>query len=318
MADKTSKVDKAIKVGVDIGASSWKVSFYKDGEIKDFDFPNRVDHDTDNGDGVLVSIGDEALKVGSIGGVSNANPKKVNYKNLKHMMLYAAYRIKEELGLKESCIVLDVNTCLPPKQYKESKETYRELIASLSCSGEVNKMPVEFKINNVKVGAEGVVLLRSFNLDSVAEDLMKIMLLDIGSSTTDIILLEKLGATWKIKDAKTSESAGSSMCQDIESYLNNTTSGNYKWDNLELLGKYQLNQKVVPITDQADSINPTVKALLNDIDRVGTFSEYMPVLAGKGSKLLSKNKLFASITSFITVDPLNQQFGNSRGCLKAS
>lgn len=308
---------KVLKVGLDLGASSIKVSYFNGEVIKDFSFPNRVDSDIENGDGTLVTIGDESLKVGGVGGVSNANPKKVNYKNLKHIMLYVSYRLKEELKFKEDGVMLDINTCLPPKQFKESKEEYKDLISGVGSKGTVGKDAVELRVKSVKVGAEGVVLLKSFNLDSVAEDMIKIMLLDIGSSTTDIVLLEKLGATWKIRNAATSEAAGSSMCRDIEKHLNATTSANYKWDNLELIGKYQLDQKVTHITEHADKIDATVKKLLNDIDKVGTFAEYMPVLAGQGSKLLSKNKLFNTTTNSIVVDAVNQQFGNSRGCLLA-
>lgn len=308
---------KVLKVGLDLGASSIKVSYFNGECIKDFSFPNRVDSDIENGDGTLVVIGDEALRVGGVGGVSNANPKKVNYKNLKHIMLYVTYRLKEELKFKEDGILLDINTCLPPRQFKESKEEYKELISSLSSKGTVGKDTIELKIKSVKVGAEGVVLLKSFNLDSIAEDMIKIMLLDVGSSTTDIVLLEKLGSTWKIKNASTSEAAGSSMCKDISKHLNATSKGDYKWDNLELLGKYQLDQKVTPITEHADKIDATVKKLLSDIEKVGTFAEYMPVLAGQGSKLLSKNKLFNKSTSSIVVDSVNQQYGNSRGCLLA-
>lgn len=308
---------KVLKVGLDLGASSIKVSYFNGEVIKDFSFPNRVDSDIENGDGTLVVIGDEALKVGGVSGVSNANPKKVNYKNLKHIMLYVAYRLKEDLKFKEDGVMLDITTCLPPKQFRASKDEYKELISSIGSKGKVGKGNIELKIKTVKVGAEGVVLLKSFNLDSIAEDMIKIMLLDIGSSTTDIVLLEKLGTTWKIKDASTSDAAGSSMCKDIEKHLNTTSKGDYKWDNLELLGKYQLDQKVKHITEHADKIDATVKKLLNDIDKVGTFAEYMPVLAGQGSKLLSKNKLFNKTTDSIVVDALNQQYGNSRGCLLA-
>lgn len=306
---------KVLKIGLDIGASSIKVSYFDGDIIKDFLFPNRVDSDIENGDGTLVVVDGESLKIGGVGGVSNANPKKVNYKNLRHIMLYVAHRLKQELGLKEDGLMIDINTCLPPRQFKESKEAYKELIGTLGSKGTVGKDAIEVKIKSVKVGAEGVVLLKSFKLDTVAEDMIKVMILDIGSSTTDIVLLEKFGSTWKIKAAVTSDAAGSSMCRDIETHLNNTTAANYKWDNLELLGKYQLNQKVTPITEHADKIDTTVKRLLNDIEKAGTFAEYMPVLAGQGSKLLSKNQRFAKATKFITVDTVNQQYGNSRGCL---
>lgn len=306
-----------IKVGLDIGASSVKVSYMNDENISDFSFFNRIDHDVENGDGVIVNVDGEEIKVGSISGRSNANPKKVNYRYKKHILFNVAYQIKSALGIKGD-IELDINTCLPPKQFKESREDYKQLIKDCEGTGVVNGEEFNLFIYDVKCGAEGVVLLKSFNINSVAKDLMKIMLLDIGSSTTDIILLENMtDNVWKIKNATTSTAAGSSMCKDIETHLNKTTDANYSWDNIELQGRYQLKQEVKPLINNSNDIDRTVKDLMNDIDKVGTFDEYVPLLAGQGSKILSQNDLFKKKTNFFVVDADNQKFGNSRGCLKA-
>lgn len=309
----------AVNVGLDIGASSVKASYYlKENVIKDFSFFNRVDTNVDTGDGTTVEVENEVLKVGSIGGVSNSNPKKTNYKNLKHILFKVSQELKKSLEIKGD-IVLNINTCLPPKQFQTNKEEYKERLKEVdgvqgSVEGEVFRVLIE----DVKCGAEGIMLLKSFDLDSVASDLLKVMLIDVGSSTADIILLERCGDSWKIKMATTSEQAGASMCQDIEKYLNGKGKANYDWQDLERLGKYQEDGEVKDITSQADAADATVKGLLSDIDKVGTFTEYKPVLAGQGSKILSKNKLFKEVTGgFILVDETNQKFGNSRGCLKA-
>lgn len=308
-----------IKAGVDIGASSVKVSFFdKNDKIRDFSFYNRVDVNVETGDGTTVEVGEEILKVGSIGGVSNSNPKKVNYRNLKHIMFKMAQEIKKELGLKGD-VKLNINTCLPPKQFQASKENYKELLRSVDgVKGKVEDEEFGIFVEDIKCGAEGIMLLKSFDLDSIASGLIKVMLLDIGSSTTDIILLEKSGDVWKIKNAITSEMAGANMCKDIEMHLNSTEKANYDWQDLERLGRYQKDGEIKDITELADAANRTVKGLLSDIDKTGTFTEYKPVLAGQGAKILSKNRLFQQATGgFILVDEANQKYGNSRGCLKA-
>lgn len=305
-----------VKIGLDIGASSVKVSYF-DGSnvIKDFNFPNRINVEISNGDGNTIEVDNEVIKVASIGGVSNANPKKVNYRYIKHILLNVAYILKKELNISRD-IALEIKTCLPPKQFKDTKEEYKELLEKCSCQGTVNKETFNLEIKSVKCGAEGIVLLKSFNINNVANDLMKIMLIEVGSSTTEIVLLELVGDnTWKIKNATSSAAAGASMCKDIEAHLNKTTKGNYHWDDLELLGKFQLKQEVKSITEHANAINNTVKELLHDIDSVGTFDEYMPLLGGRGSSVLAKNDFFKEITPFLVVDEINKIYGNSRGCL---
>ena len=307
-----------VNAGIDVGASSIKVSFLAGDRVKDFSFYNRVDTNIETGDGVTVEVEGESLKVGSIGGVSNSNPKKVNYRNIKHILFLVAQRMKNELGIKGD-IAININTCLPPKQFQTSKEEYKELLKSVNhLDGKVGDESFRLFIDDVKCGAEGIMLLKSFDLDSIASGLLKVMLIDVGSSTSDIILLEKVGDTWKIKTAITSEMAGANMCKDIEKYLNATVDANYDWQDLKRSGKYQKDGEIFDITQQADAVDRTVKGLLSDIDKVGTFTEYKPILAGQGSKILSKNKLFKEASKgFILVDELNQKYGNSRGCLKA-
>lgn len=308
-----------VKIGLDMGASSIKVSYMdQNGMMKDFSFLNRINENTENVDGTTVSIGNEQVKVGGIGGTSNANPKKVNYRYVRHILFKVAYELKKALGI-DGDIKLEINTCLPPKQFKANREEFKQLLNISPEIGFVNAEAFSVYIEGIRCGAEGVVLLKAFNINSVAKDLMKVMLLDVGSSTTDIILLENMGDNvWKIKNAATSTAAGASMCQDIENYLNKAIpKGQFEWDELEMQGKYQVYGEVKPITTDANQIDRTVKALLNDIDKVGTFVEYMPLLAGQGSMILSQNKLFQETTKFLLVDNENLKYGNSRGCLKS-
>lgn len=313
--------DYVVKVGVDFGASTVKASLFdKTGTLLDFKFSNRINSDIITGDGTLVTVGGESVKVGSIGGSSNSNNKKVTYQNMKHLVFKVAYEVKKLLKIKGSEITLDIVTCLPPTQYKTSKDQYKENI--LSCNGlqgEVEGEEFTLYINSVRCGAEGIVMLNSFNLTEKT-DLMNILLLDVGSSTTDIILLESLdGVKWKIKNATTSYNAGSKMVEEITEGLNsNNTEATYNHKDIERTGKYQLNGEIHHIINDANSANNTVDALLRDIKQVANFIEYKPLLCGQGSKILSKNDTFKKASGgFIIADDTNLVYGNSRGCLKA-
>ena len=306
----------ALKVGFDFGASRVKASFQKGTEINDICFPNRVDADVD-ANGIKVTIDDTTLVVGTISGYSNSINKKINYRNVEHIIMAVAYKIKEELEILDDIIKLDINTVLPPTEFKESKDKYKELIKAVSgTKATVNGVTFTLVIDNVKVGAEGVALLNSYNLDRAAKDLNKVLLLDVGSSTTDIVILVKDG-TWKIKDATSSRSAGSAICKAIQTRLNSGTGLSYTWDDLEREQSYQLDGEKHDIIKHINDADNVVEALISDLSRIDNVRQYKVILAGAGSRLLKESDLFKKYTKFACVDDNLLDFGNSRGALKA-
>lgn len=307
----------SIKVGLDIGASRVKASFLKGKEVVDIAFPNRVDTSL-TASGIRVELDGEAVTVGTVSGYSNSINKKINYHNLHHIIFAVAHKIKQELELAEDSITLDINTVLPPQEYRESREAYKELIASASCKmATVAGEPLSLIINSVKVGAEGVSLLNACNLDKVAKDLDQVLLLDVGSSTTDIVVLTKDQEAWKIKNAITSRVAGSDFCKSIETELNSGTGLSYTWDELEHKQSYQLDGKKYEITEKANAITENVNALIADLSKIGNVRQYKVILAGAGSRILRENETFKAYTNFSCIDDSLLDFGNSRGVLKA-
>lgn len=321
IADVKSEVDtdiETVDIGLDIGASSVKISFYnRDKIIVDLDFSNSVDPNLITGDGTIVTVDDVSIKLDSTSGNSNSVDKKINYEYFDNIIFNVAHQVKKALNIKGD-IRLNVSTCLPPEQYREFKEDYKELIAGVDGkTGTVGNEEFTLYIGDVKCGAEGIMLLKSFDLDGAAKDIIRAMLIDMGSSTADIVLLEKHRDTWRVKNARTSEYASRKMCQDIVRGINaDNKKANVKWQDLDRGAKYQLKGKVYSIVDRANDVDETVKGLIADVNRVGSFEENKIILCGQGSDILANNDLFKNTADFIQVDEINKKFGNSRGCLK--
>lgn len=307
----------SIKVGLDLGASRVKASFKKGAEIIDIWFPNRVDTSI-TATGIRVNVDNEEVVVGTVSGYSNSINKKINYHNLHHLLFAVAYRIKEELQLAEEEIKLDITTVLPPKEYKESRNEYKEKIkAANEKVATVNGEKLHLLLEDVKVGAEGVALLKAYNIDKVAENLTQVLLLDVGSSTTDYVILTRDGDRWKIKDADTSRVAGAELCKAIETHLNGGTGLSYSWDELERQQGYQLDGEWHKLTKEMDATDTVVKELISDISKIGNIRQYKVLLAGGGSRLLKESKAFKDYTKFSCIDDNLLDYGNSRGALKA-
>lgn len=308
----------SIKVGLDLGASRVKASFKKGAEVFDICFPNRIDTSV-TATGIRVMLDDEEVVVGTVSGYSNSINKKINYQNMHHLIFAAAYRIKEELQIVDEVIKLDITTVLPPKEFKESRNEYREAIKSAnSKTATVNGEKLQLLIDDVKVGAEGVALLNAYNLDKITENLTDVLLLDIGSSTTDIVILNRDGEQWKIKDADTSRVAGSALCRAIETKLNSGGTGlSYSWDDLERLQGYQLDGEWHTLVKEMDATKDVVKELISDLGKIGNIRQYKVILAGGGSRLLKHSKTFKEYTKFDCIDDKLLDYGNSRGALKA-
>lgn len=304
-----------ITVGLDIGASSVKVSYFAKNskEIKDFMFLNRVDVSSQCNDGDLITIGNEALKIGCIGGQTNQVLKKINYDYIEYILAKVAYEVAKDYGEYSVCMV--IKTCLPPSQFKEFKVPYIQRLSLPVQTCHINGKQVTYSIEQVKCGVEGAILLPSLPASERINKYSKLMLLDVGSSTTDIILLAKRNDVWSIKQATTSTVAGTSFCKEIAMKLNQVTHANYNWQDLETTGDYQLRGQTYSIKESASLIDDSVKLLLSDVLREGSFVEYMPVLTGRGAEILANNDLFKEKTEFILLGGNVQTYGNSRGCL---
>lgn len=307
-----------VDIGLDIGASSIKISFYnRDGVIIDLDFSNSVDTNLLTGNGTMVTVDDVSIKLDSTSGNSNSVDKKINYEYMDNIIFNVAHQVKKILNI-EGDIKLNISTCLPPEQYREFKDDYKQLISSVNGKkGVVCNDEFTLYIGNVKCSAEGVMLLKSFDINAVAKDIIGVMLIDVGSSTSDIVLLDKHRDTWRVKSARTSEYASRKMCQDIARGVNSDNKkANIKWQALDRGAKYQLKGKVYSIVDRANDVDETVRGLIADVNRVGSFEENKIILCGQGSDILANNDLFKNTADFIQVDEINKKFGNSRGCLK--
>lgn len=305
-----------IKVGFDFGASRVKTSFEKGTDVFDICFPNRVDTNAD-ANGIKVTIEDDTLVVGTVSGYSNSTKKKINYRNVSHVVMAMAYLVKESFEIIDDIIRLNINTVLPPSEYQESKEQYRDIIKSVSgTTATVNGTTFTLIIENVKVGSECVAVLNTYNLDRIVKDLTRVILIDVGSSTSDIAVLIKDGV-WKIKTAFTSNYAGSNICRSIVTKLNSGTGLSYTWDDLEREQSYQLDGEKHDITKHIDEANDVIEALISDLSKIDNVRQYKVILTGAGSRLLKESTLFKSYTKFDCVDDILLDFGNSRGALKA-
>lgn len=307
-----------IEVGLDFGASRIKVSFYNKKVVEDFYFPNRVSEGEIVTDGVKVIIDGKSVVVGTIGGQSNSINKKINYKNLAQIVLTVAYEIKKRLELLEDTINLQINTVLPPKEFKESREEFKALIKEVSgTKAIVEGEELTVIIDDVKVGAEGVALLGVCDIENSSDKLTQVLLLDIGSSTTDIVILSKNDTIWSIKDATTSYIAGRKFCEAIETKLNAGTGCSFEWFDLEREQSYQLDGEMHKLIKQISGTDKVVQELIKELDLIGNIRQYKVILAGAGSRLLKESEVFKAYTKFSCIDDSLLDYGNSRGALKA-
>lgn len=310
-----------IKVGLDLGASRVKFSYMKGKEIFDGCFNNMVDKSA-AANGYKVTINDETITVGTVSGYSNSVVKKINYKNIPHILFAVAHMIRKELELAEDLIQLEINTVLPPQEFKENREEYKELIRSVDgTKGTVDKDTFTLKITTVKVGAECVTLPLSCSIDKFSKDLTRLVLVDVGASTTDLAILVKDGDAWKIKDATSVYIAGKKLCNSIATTLNSNGTGlSYTGEEIEAMQGYELDGKKHTLESVCDgeATNQIVEAMTSEIGNwLGNIRQYKVILAGGGSRVLKYNKKFQEYSKFDCLDDLLLDYGNSRGALKA-
>lgn len=305
-----------VNLGLDVGGNSVKFCFFdKNKELQLMSILNRVDLSLDSCDGYCVETDHEKCYVGSIGGIANQTNKKVNYKNLRHILLAVASEISRVYD-NNTDITLNISTCLPPTQFKECKDIYKLQFLNMDgVKGTVNEMKLSLKIGDIKCGVEGLSLLNQYKLPEELKNASKIMLLDIGSSTSDIIALVKSNGRWRVKDAVSSKIAGSKFCSEMSIYLNHEYRGDYDWNDLSSTGVYQLNGECKSIVTLASEITPTVNQLIREIERVGSLSEYIPLVMGGASDILRENMYFKNYVKSYAVESLYKVYGNALGCL---
>lgn len=306
-----------IPVGIDFGASRIKVS-YKDkvGNIKDFQFPNKFKFENVISTGYVVENEAEKFVIGCYDGISNLRKRKVNYDYLTEILHIINVEIRNDFNGEE--IKLNINTVLPPDQLKESKQAFRELLLQANETEMViNKVHSKLKIEDIKVGCEGIMVLKTFNLNSIIGKADNVLLIDVGSSTTDVIILNKINSVWQVQDGFTYEQGGSHICKSIAHYINSKESGlSYDSDKLERAMSYQLDGEVYSIVEHIECADEYVKGLLTVLSKIDNIRQYRIVLAGGASRLLRENELFNQrVKGYISVKEELLDYGNSRGAL---
>lgn len=307
-----------VKVGIDFGASRIKVS-YKDaqGNIKEFQFPNRFKHDTAiRTSGYVVSSEEDSIIVGCLNGVSNLKKRKVNYEHITEILHVIVYELKKAFNVED--VSLTIITILPPQQYKETRTQFKEIIQSANETVRtVEGVKTTVNIEKVGVGCEGVTLLKTFNLDNSVGSAENILLIDVGSSTTDIVILEKHDSVWKVQDALTYEQGGNHICKAIAQHINSTETGlSYDGDDLERRMKYQLDGEMHSIIKHIECADTYVKDLLSYLSKIDNVKQYRVVLAGGASRLIKENEVFNKrVKGYVCIKDDLLDYGNSRGAL---
>lgn len=306
-----------VKVGIDFGASRIKVSYKDAGDIKEFQFPNRFNFDTAlKTSGYLVDCEDGSIIVGCLNGVSNLKKRKVNYDYITEILHVVVYELKRAFDVED--ISLSIITVLPPQQYKETRAQFKEIIQSANGTVRtVEGVKTTVNIDKVGVGCEGVVLLKTFNLDNTTDNAENVLVIDAGSSTTDIVVLEKQGTVWKVKDALTMEQGGNHICKAIAQHINSTETGlSYDGDDLERKMKYQLDGEMHQITEHIECADDYIKTLFAHLSKIDNIRQYKVILAGGTSRLVKENSLFnKTIKGYSCIKDDLLDYGNSRGAL---
>lgn len=310
-----------IKVGLDLGASRIKFSYMKGKEVFDGCFNNMIDKAA-QANGYKVSVDGETITVGTVSGYSNSVVKKINYKNIPHILFAVAHVIRQDLELAENEIQIEINTVLPPQEFKENREEYKELIKAVDGKeGTVGTDTFKLKITSVKVGAECVTLPLACSIDKLSKDLTRLVLIDVGASTTDLAILIKDGDSWKIKDATSIYIAGKKLCNSIATTLNSNGTGlSYTGEEIESMQGYELDGEKHSLEKVCDgeATNLVVEGMTSEIGNwLGNIRQYKVILGGGGSRVLKHNKKFKEYAKADCLDDLLLDYGNSRGALKA-
>lgn len=317
----TKKTD-IIKIGLDLGASRVKASYLDNtGATKDIIFPNRIDPNVEMAkSGIKVECENTACMIGSISGFSNLRKKKINYSNITEIVFAVAYQLKKALNLDANDMTLHINTVLPPQQFMETRKEFKKILSDIDGKkATVSDTEITLHIDKVLVGCEGVALLNILDIDTLSSDATQVLLLDLGSSTIDTIVLSKENNAWNVENAQTFSKGGRHMCDDIATVLNSTYPGlTYEGDKVERHMHFQLDGERHELKEHIDAIDPIVEELLTFLDTIGNVRMYKVILAGGASRLLKDNPMFKDVIKNFTIVPEHLlDCGNSRGALQA-
>lgn len=311
-----------MKIGLDLGASRIKVSFMNNKEeVKNFFISNRIDPGNKLGtSGYLVKYNDTFNRVGASTGYSNMAPNKIDLANLEEMILAVGYQIMKLTEQKDTTITLEVEALLPPKQFMNHGDAFKVKLAKLGVlQGEVNGTSIKVVISNVNVNCEGVALLNILDFNVLSTAVNKVLLMDVGSSTTDLVTILKDGGVWQIGDADTIDIGGAKMCEAIAKKISSEHGTSFEYEDLEKNMSYSFENKEYSIFDKADCLDAIVGEISNKVRKfVRDPRQYTVILAGDGSELLYSNKKMQEfIPDAAMLDEETRLYGNSIGALKS-
>lgn len=312
----------SLKIGLDLGASRIKVSLINQkGDLLNFFIPNRVNvRDSVGGSGYIVEYNNKIKRIGAINGTPNMQRLKIHYQHLEDILLAVAYRIKKEMGSqKDQALTLFIETLLPPKQFFAYGKEFKKKIADIGVvEGVVNGENVRLVIEDVNVNCEGVALLNTLDFNDLSEEVNQVLVIDVGSSTIDLVEVWKEENTWQIGAVDSIEFGGTEMCKQIEKTLISKYKVPFKYDLLEKTMTYTFEQKEHSILEEADCLDEIVEEFKVRLNQFVDHRQYKVILAGDGSELLYANKNMQEFIPNATVlDKEARLYGNSMGALNS-
>lgn len=320
--------NETITVGMDFGASRIKAVYEDDKEqgsnkFKDIVFPNKyLVGDNNNGSGYKVDRCEYVNKIGCDNGTSNFTNVKINYNYLDDIILVIAADITKQLNI-ENEINLDIHTLLPPQQFLEIREAFRQKLYNFgTIEGFVDGKKVKCTIKNVKIACEGVAQFLAMNRASIA-DYKRATLIDAGSSTIDLVNLKKTGDKWSISGAITiHEVSGSLIVKAITTKIKKEFVG-IMIDPTELEQDlyFYVGDEKHEIVEYIDGANDVIATLANPLREFYKGGKLL--VSGGAGELLMSSDVFLEIcknTCKATpelLDEYTRTYGNAKGAYKS-
>lgn len=309
------ETNNSIKIGIDFGASRIKYVYKaSDGKLRNGIFLNKYLIGENNaGTGYKVVRDDHINKVGAFNGIPNIQKSKINYEYLDDIILAICKDVKNNIGCKMEMSV-SINALLPPSQYLSIGEKFREKLLDYgTIEGDVNGDKLKVTIKDVGVCCEGVAQLGVTNVHNVCT-LDVALLLDAGSSTIDVVQLERHGH-WEVIDADTiNDIAGSLIIKDIALGLNNEypylalNASDLERDMYFYEG--ETKHELVKYTDFASNRISNLAQVFRDYYRGGKI-----LVSGGAGELLMASETFHNICPVepVLLDEEIRTFGNAKG-----
>ena len=314
-----------IKVGIDLGASAIKIVFLDAaGKLVKTTFLNRIGDDTvEVADGYKVVRNvngkDTVVFVGHEEGITNITAKKVNLKYLEEIILTVAYIIKQNYKSSDKEIQMEVAALLPVDQYKESKEVFKSKLKELSVQGIVQEDIVIATVIDAVIRPEGLTLLNSINIaDYITAN--NLLLLDVGASTSDWMLLRKKEGGYMPVRGDSVPAAGTEMMRLITTAINQSHNGEstFTWQELERDMSFEWMGDVHSVYSYANSAENVAKKIINALNIITNLNQLTVVVAGRAGKLLTDTKYFKdNVPTYHLLNKDVSTFGNAEGALKS-